>query len=68
MIPSVFKTFPSFIRLATTPTTIPAIESPSVLTFVLLINPTIEKPMLAGRSMYAYENMPIMASTKPIII
>jgi len=38
---------------ATTPTTIPAIESPSVRALVLFTKPTTEKPMLAGRSMYA---------------
>ena len=50
MNPSSFKTKPTLIIKATTPTTIPAIDNPCVREFVLLIKPYTEKQMLAGRS------------------
>ena len=59
---------PIFIKQATTPTTIPAIESPSVLAFVLFTKPTTEKAMLVGRSINAYAKIPTIARTKPMII
>jgi len=68
MIPSSFKTIPTLIRQATTPTTMPAIERPRVRAFVLLTKPTMEKPMLAGSSINAYAKTPTTARTKPIIM
>ena len=68
MSPRSFKTVPTLIIQATTPTTIPAIDSPSVRVFVLLIKPNTEKAILTGRSKKAYVNIPIIARTNPMIM